>query len=187
MMVRGFSYFEIFSLPISYFYFLDEMDWFEPLLESAPVSPSSESLVSTNLPHDLLDDQESNSHLQDHNYALSPYDECFGSSNKASYPAEFLEGATAMLSPASSASTGFFNSQRETRDERKARELNLPFSVWDIIDLPIDGFNELLTRHTLTEDQLSLCRDIRRRGKNKASTNLGVIFSCIVICFPLFS
>ena len=163
------------------------MVWLEPLLESAPVSPSSESLASTNLPHDLLDDQESNSHLQDHNYALSPYDECFGSSNKASYPAEFLEGATAMLSPASSASTGFFNSQRETRDERKARELNLPFSVWDIIDLPIDGFNELLTRHTLTEDQLSLCRDIRRRGKNKASTNLGVIFSCIVICFPLFS
>lgn len=41
--------------------------------------------------------------------------------------------------------------------------------VIDIIDLPIDAFNELLTRHTLTEDQLMLCRDIRRRGKNKVA------------------
>lgn len=39
----------------------------------------------------------------------------------------------------------------------------------DIIDLPIDAFNELLTRHTMTEDQLMLCRDIRRRGKNKVA------------------
>lgn len=149
----------------------DEMDWFEPLLQTtAPLSPSSESLASTSLPQDLLNDpEETASHLQDHNYALSPYDECFGESSKATYPAEFLEGATAMLSPASSVSTGFYNSQRETRDERKARELNLPFSVWDIIDLPIDGYNELLSRHTLTEAQMSLCKDIRRRGKNKVA------------------
>ena len=142
------------------------------------MSPS-ESLASTYLPQDLLDDiteqdyvdEEASSHLQDHNYALSPYDECFGNTNsKSSYPAEFLEGATAMMSPASS-STGssLFPTNRVSRDERKARELNLPFAVSEIVDLPIDGFNELLSRYTLNESQLMLCRDIRRHGKNKVS------------------
>merc|ERR1719412_3148662 len=51
----------------------------------------------------------------------------------------------------------------------KPKKLGLPFLVADMIDLPIDAFNELLTRHTLTEDQLMLCRDIRRRGKNKVA------------------
>ena len=138
------------------------------------MSPS-ESLASTYLPQDLLDDiteqdvdadYEASSHLQDHNYALSPYDECFGPS-KSSYPAEFLEGATAMLSPASSSTGSSLFPNRVSRDERKARELNLPFAVSEIVDLPIDGFNELLSRYTLNEPQLMLCRDIRRRGKNK--------------------
>ena len=138
------------------------------------MSPS-ESLASTYLPQDLLDDiteqdvdadYEASSHLQDHNYALSPYDECFGNS-KSSYPAEFLEGATAMLSPASSSTGSSLFPNRVSRDERKARELNLPFAVSEIVDLPIDGFNELLSRYTLNEPQLMLCRDIRRRGKNK--------------------
>ena len=33
-------------------------------------------------------------------------------------------------------------------------------------------FNDLLSKHELTEEQLTLCRDIRRRGKNK----VGVVF-----------
>ena len=37
----------------------------------------------------------------------------------------------------------------------------------DIINLPMDEFNDLLSKHELTEEQLTLCRDIRRRGKNK--------------------
>ena len=163
------------------FHISDDLEWFEPLL-TAPMSPS-ESLASTYLPQDLLDDiteqdyvdEEASSHLQDHNYALSPYDECFGNTNsKSSYPAEFLEGATAMMSPASS-STGssLFPTNRVSRDERKARELNLPFAVSEIVDLPIDGFNELLSRYTLNESQLMLCRDIRRRGKNKVSIFFG--------------
>lgn len=56
-----------------------------------------------------------------------------------------------------------------TRDERKAAALNLPIPVRDIIHLPMDEFNDLLSKHELTEDQLTLCRDIRRRGKNKVS------------------
>ena len=45
----------------------------------------------------------------------------------------------------------------------------LPISVMDIIQLPMDEFNDLLSKHELTEEQLTLCRDIRRRGKNKVS------------------
>ena len=56
---------------------------------------------------------------------------------------------------------------RLSRDERKAREMGIPFSVHDIINLPMDEFNDMLSRHELTEDQLNVCRDIRRRGKNK--------------------
>ena len=48
-----------------------------------------------------------------------------------------------------------------------AHNLRLPITVMDIINLPMDEFNDLLSKHELTEEQLTLCRDIRRRGKNK--------------------
>ena len=56
-----------------------------------------------------------------------------------------------------------------SRDERRARALNIPIVTCDIINLPIDEFNERLAKYDLTEAQLSLIRDIRRRGKNKVS------------------
>lgn len=56
-----------------------------------------------------------------------------------------------------------------TRDEKRARNLNIPISVYDIINLPMDEFNERLSKYDLSETQLSLIRDIRRRGKNKVS------------------
>ena len=59
------------------------------------------------------------------------------------------------------------NVSQLTRDERRALALSLPISVLDIINLPMDEFNDLLSKHELTEEQLTLCRDIRRRGKNK--------------------
>jgi len=33
----------------------------------------------------------------------------------------------------------------------------------------MDEFNDLLSKRELTEEQLNLCRDIRRRGKNKVA------------------
>lgn len=54
-----------------------------------------------------------------------------------------------------------------TRDEKRARSMNLPISCDDIINLPMDEFNERISKYDLTEAQLSLIRDIRRRGKNK--------------------
>ena len=32
---------------------------------------------------------------------------------------------------------------------------------------PMDEFNDMLSKEDLTEEQLNICRDIRRRGKNK--------------------
>jgi nuclear factor erythroid 2 len=56
-----------------------------------------------------------------------------------------------------------------TRDEKRARALNVPITVDDIINLPMDEFNERLSKYDLSEPQLSLIRDIRRRGKNKVA------------------
>ncbi|KAG7228306.1 hypothetical protein INR49_009170 [Caranx melampygus] len=56
-----------------------------------------------------------------------------------------------------------------TRDERRAMALKIPFPMDKIINLPVDDFNELLTQYTLTDSQLALVRDIRRRGKNKVA------------------
>lgn len=47
--------------------------------------------------------------------------------------------------------------------------LQIPIPVTDIINLPMDEFNERLSKYELSETQLSLIRDIRRRGKNKVA------------------
>ncbi|KAM5182334.1 transcription factor NF-E2 45 kDa subunit [Mantella aurantiaca] len=56
-----------------------------------------------------------------------------------------------------------------SRDERRAVAMQIPFPIERIINLPVEDFNELLSRYTLTEPQLALVRDIRRRGKNKVA------------------
>jgi hypothetical protein len=50
------------------------------------------------------------------------------------------------------------------RDEKRAKALRIPIPTQDIINLPIDEFNERLAKYELNEAQLSLIRDIRRRG-----------------------
>ncbi|KAM7386153.1 hypothetical protein PAMA_008997 [Pampus argenteus] len=59
------------------------------------------------------------------------------------------------------------NSKIRNRDERHARALKIPFSNELIVNLPVDDFNELLANYQLNEEQLTLVKDIRRRGKNK--------------------
>lgn len=58
---------------------------------------------------------------------------------------------------------------RMSRDEKRAVALKLPFSVNDIIDSPVEMFNEFMEKYTLNEAQQQLVRDIRRRGKNKVA------------------
>ncbi|XP_035259654.1 endoplasmic reticulum membrane sensor NFE2L1b isoform X2 [Anguilla anguilla] len=60
-----------------------------------------------------------------------------------------------------------FLDKQSSRDERRARAMKIPFSNDRIINLPVEEFNELLAKHRLSEAQLALIRDIRRRGKNK--------------------
>ena len=55
------------------------------------------------------------------------------------------------------------------RDEKMAKKMNLPFSTWEVINSPVDTFSEMLGRPGLTSEQAKLCRDIRRRGKNKVA------------------
>lgn len=89
------------------------------------------------------------------------FDDDIISGDSPYFPAEyFSKGA----SPAPSSSS---SRPRESRDEKKARENGLPFTCEEIIDTPMDRFNDLLAAHPLTDEQISLCRDIRRRGKNK--------------------
>jgi len=56
-----------------------------------------------------------------------------------------------------------------SRDERRAKELKVPFTTEEIIHSPVERFNEMLQKYHLTEAQLQLIRDIRRRGKNKVA------------------
>ncbi|KAK9890179.1 hypothetical protein WA026_008983 [Henosepilachna vigintioctopunctata] len=94
------------------------------------------------------------SHIQhNHTYSLPP------------------ESSGVMPRPMSRDKTKSKKSEEEhlTRDEKRARALNVPISVDDIINLPMDEFNERLSKYDLSEAQLSLIRDIRRRGKNKVA------------------
>lgn len=63
---------------------------------------------------------------------------------------------------------------REGKDEKLARQKGITefISTNDIINLPMDEFNDLLTKYRqqengMTEEQAVCARDIRRRGKNK--------------------
>ncbi|XP_058039089.1 nuclear factor erythroid 2-related factor 3 [Ahaetulla prasina] len=60
-------------------------------------------------------------------------------------------------------------SDTNLNDEYRAKALRIPFSVKDIVTLPVESFNSMLSNYYLTDNQLSLIRDIRRRGKNKVA------------------
>ncbi|XP_074006743.1 nuclear factor erythroid 2-related factor 3 [Numenius arquata] len=50
-----------------------------------------------------------------------------------------------------------------------AEALRIPFSVDEIVSMPVESFNTMLAKNHLTDTQVSLLRDIRRRGKNKVA------------------
>jgi hypothetical protein len=45
----------------------------------------------------------------------------------------------------------------------------------------MDEFNNMLSKEDLSEEQLNICRDIRRRGKNKVGKKVNFIF---LLCPP---
>jgi len=61
-------------------------------------------------------------------------------------------------------------SVRLGKDEKIAKQAGIRLSVkQDIVNPPMDEFNDMLSKEDLTEEQLNICRDIRRRGKNKVA------------------
>nr|ABF22387.1 nuclear factor erythroid-derived 2-like 3 [Takifugu rubripes] len=54
-----------------------------------------------------------------------------------------------------------------SRDELRARALSIPYSVLQIVNMPVEEFLEVLDGHGFSSEQVTLLRDIRRRGKNK--------------------
>ncbi|TRY65757.1 hypothetical protein DNTS_005588 [Danionella cerebrum] len=54
-----------------------------------------------------------------------------------------------------------------SRDERRVQALGLPFSACQIVNMPVENFLELLDRQNLSVSEVTLLRDVRRRGKNK--------------------
>ncbi|KAK2830208.1 hypothetical protein Q5P01_018139 [Channa striata] len=54
-----------------------------------------------------------------------------------------------------------------SRDEIRARAMCIPFSVLQIVNMPVEEFLDVLDSHGFSSAQVALLRDIRRRGKNK--------------------
>ena len=60
-------------------------------------------------------------------------------------------------------------SSGESRDTKRVKANKLPFTMDEIIDSSVEHFTELLQKYSLTDAQLQLVKDIRRRGKNKVA------------------
>ena len=51
----------------------------------------------------------------------------------------------------------------------------------EIINKPMEEFNDFLSSQAVSEGQINICRDIRRRGKNKVRTNQNSFLSEISV------
>jgi len=66
----------------------------------------------------------------------------------------------------------YFESQtdlgKRQKDERLAEQLGISRAdVEEVVHMPMDEFQDYAHKKSLTEDQMNILRDIRRRGKNK--------------------
>jgi len=95
--------------------------------------------------------------------------------SSSSRQAEPTPGPSTSTRPGSSTGSTGSGSSRvgkvyKNKDEKLAKESGIDLTINQIVGLPMDEFNDLLSsRHDLSEEQLNLCRDIRRRGKNKVA------------------
>ncbi|XP_019632182.1 PREDICTED: nuclear factor erythroid 2-related factor 1-like isoform X1 [Branchiostoma belcheri] len=133
---------------------------YQPVFKSCGMEAIGNHSYSGNQPGDQPSFQASKEHVNhNHTYPLPPGSEKQhmrrgGSSRRNGTP------------PRGSDNNGK-GGRRRSKDERRAKQLKVPFSIDRIIFTPVDDFNDMLTQHPLTDAQLQLIRDIRRRGKNK--------------------
>ncbi|CAD5126138.1 DgyrCDS14307 [Dimorphilus gyrociliatus] len=127
----------------------------------------NESEIKPETGHKPSDKSADNLHTEN-----VPYTPCEGAEgNQTSPDSTALDKATEQfkektLSVSLDKSVNCSNRGR-SKDEKRARALNIPFTMAQIINSPVDEFNDLITNHSLNEAQLQLIKDIRRRGKNK--------------------
>ncbi|XP_046887332.1 nuclear factor erythroid 2-related factor 2-like [Hypomesus transpacificus] len=131
-------------------------------------SESETEEMVTNPSHSQSQQGENTSHSMLHQSSFGSSLSSSGPSSPDTNPLTDVSGHAERLTKSrkSSRSRG---RGRLSRDEQRARALSIPFAVDSIINLPVDDYNELMTRHQLNESQLVLIRDIRRRGKNKVA------------------
>ncbi|XP_048480182.1 segmentation protein cap'n'collar isoform X3 [Plutella xylostella] len=150
---------------------------FTPRLQPASSHPHMTPLQP---PLDLNSAHSSHSLLQSNMPSPTPHRFVYGTPERVrhnhTYSAHELPPAVSdkrvrRMTDGSISDGGSTTSQHMSRDEKRAKALgmSIPLEVQDIINLPMDEFNERLSKHDLSEAQLSLIRDIRRRGKNKVA------------------
>ncbi|XP_037330343.2 nuclear factor erythroid 2-related factor 3 [Pungitius pungitius] len=113
--------------------------------------------------------------IMDYNTTWSPIDlsECVWHDHSYSSPALFHQPSVALPhkgikeEPLSDDDGQTLEDRDLSRDELRARAMCIPFSVLQIVNMPVEEFLEVLEGHGFSADQVTLLRDIRRRGKNK--------------------
>uniref|UniRef100_A0A8B9HDF1 Nuclear factor erythroid 2-related factor 1-like n=1 Tax=Astyanax mexicanus TaxID=7994 RepID=A0A8B9HDF1_ASTMX len=60
-----------------------------------------------------------------------------------------------------------YEPEEMSRDGRRLQALGLPYSAPQIVNMPVEEFLELLEGRGLSTAEITLLRDVRRRGKNK--------------------
>merc|ERR1719320_2101937 len=74
-----------------------------------------------------------------------------------------------MLPPSTTMLLSHHKDDLVSLNQRIAKQAGIRLNVKDIVTPPMDEFNDMLSKEDLTEEQLNICRDIRRRGKNKVA------------------
>lgn len=62
--------------------------------------------------------------------------------------------------------------QQESRDQLLLQTSNINLSISHIVESSADEFNEIIKSVRLNAEQLSVVKDIRRRGKNKVAAQI---------------
>ena len=55
-------------------------------------------------------------------------------------------------------------------NERRSREYDIMLNVNELTSLPMDEFNDLIGRQGYCEEELKMCREIRKKEKNKLAS-----------------